>query len=77
MPRSINRALANDFSTRPKQRELQLEAVALIHVQKLIDEGNDPDVWPASETYARPSISTTTASPACGSPGERRFIKIP
>lgn len=52
-PRSIDRALANDFSTEPRQRELQLEAVAHIHVQKLIDEGNDPDVWPASETYAR------------------------
>jgi Fic family protein len=52
-PRSIDRALANDFSNEPKQRDLQLEAVAHIHVQKLIDEGNDPEVWPASEAYAR------------------------
>ncbi|MBN8500082.1 MAG: Fic family protein [Sphingomonadales bacterium] len=52
-PRSIDRALANDFSTEPKQRDLQLEAVAHIHVQKLIDEGHDPEVWPASEAYAR------------------------
>jgi Fic family protein len=52
-PRSIDRALANDFSSEPKQRDLQLEAVAHIHVQKLIDEGRDPDVWPASESYAR------------------------
>ena len=52
-PRSIDRALANDFSNEPKQRDLQLEAVAHIHVQKLIDEGHDPDVWPASGAYAR------------------------
>src|ERR1700741_5141038 len=47
-PRDIDRALANDFSSEPKKRELQKEAVAHIHVQKLIDTGRDPDVWPAS-----------------------------
>jgi Fic family protein len=52
-PRDIDRALANDFSSEPKKRELQLEAVAHIHVQRLIDEGKDPDVWPATATYAR------------------------
>lgn len=52
-PRSIDRALANDFSNEPKQRDLQLEAIAHIHVQKLIDDGRDPDVWPASDEYAR------------------------
>ena len=52
-PRDIDRALANDFSTEPKKRELQLEAVAHIHVQRLIDEGKDPDVWPATAAYAR------------------------
>ncbi len=52
-PRDIDRALANDFSAEPKKRELQLEAVAHIHVQQLIDEGKDPDVWPATATYAR------------------------
>lgn len=51
-PRDIDRALANDFSDEPKRRELQLEAVAHIHVQQLIDAGRDPDVWPASAAYA-------------------------
>lgn len=51
-PRDIDRALINDFSTEPKKRELQKEAVAHIHVQKLIDTGHDPDVWPASAAYA-------------------------
>ena len=52
-PRDIDRALANDFSAEPKKRELQLEAVAHIHVQRLIDEGKDPNVWPATAAYAR------------------------
>lgn len=52
-PRDIDRALANDFSVEPKKRELQLEAVAHIHVQQLIDEGRDPEDWPASAAYAR------------------------
>ena len=52
-PRDIDRALANDFSNEPRKRELQQEAVAHIHVQALIDEGRDPDVWPATATYAR------------------------
>lgn len=52
-PHDIDRALANDFSTEPKKRELQQEAVAHIHVQQLIDEEKDPDVWPATATYAR------------------------
>lgn len=51
-PRDIDRALANDFSTEPKKRDLQQEAVAHIHVQKLIDTGRDPDAWPASAAYA-------------------------
>lgn len=52
-PRDIDRALANDFSSEPRQRELQQEAVAHIHVQQLIDEERDPEVWPATATYAR------------------------
>lgn len=52
-PRDIDRALNNDFSSVPAQRDLQQEAVAHIHVQRLIDEGHDPQVWPASATYAR------------------------
>lgn len=51
-PRDIDRALANDFSSEPRKRELQKEAVAHIHVQRLIDSGRDPDAWPASAAYA-------------------------
>ena len=51
-PRDIDRALANDFSSEPKKRDLQQEAVAHIHVQGLIDTGRDPDAWPASAAYA-------------------------
>jgi Fic family protein len=51
-PRDIDRALANDFSSEPKKRDLQQEAVAHIHVQRLIDTGRDPDIWPASTAYA-------------------------
>ena len=51
-PRDIDRALANDFSSEPKKRDLQKEAVAHIHVQELIDSGRDPDAWPASAAYA-------------------------
>jgi Fic family protein len=51
-PRDIDRALANDFSSEPKKRELQKEAVAHIHVQRLIDAGLTPDAWPASAAFA-------------------------
>ncbi len=51
-PRDIDRALAHDFSDEPKKRDLQHEAVAHIHVQRLIDTGRDPDAWPASAAYA-------------------------
>lgn len=51
-PHDIDRALANDFSNEPKKRDLQKEAVAHIHVQRLIDTGRDPDAWPASAAYA-------------------------
>jgi Fic family protein len=51
-PRDIDRALANDFSSEPKKRDLQEEAVAHIYVQELIDTGRDPDAWPASAAYA-------------------------
>lgn len=52
-PREIDRALNNDFSADARQRELQQEAVAHIHVQKLIDDRKDPAVWPATAAYAR------------------------
>ena len=51
-PRDIARALANDFSNEPEKRDLQQEALAHIHVQRLIDEGNDPPVWPTTAEYA-------------------------
>jgi len=52
-PRDIDRALAEEFSDDAKKRSLQREAVAHIHVQRLIDHGNDPAVWPATTAYAR------------------------
>ena len=51
-PQDIDRALRNDLSTRPKQRELQLEAVAHIEVQKLVDENRDDSCAPLSSAYA-------------------------
>ena len=51
-PRDIDRALANDFSNEPRKRDLQHEALAHIHVQKLIDEERAPDIWPATTAYA-------------------------
>jgi Fic family protein len=50
-PRDIDRALRKDLSERPKQRELQLEAVAHIEVQKAIDEGDDDGSEPLSSAY--------------------------
>jgi len=51
-PRDIDRALAKDYSAEPRQRALQLEAVAHIEVQAIIDAGEDPQVWPATTEYA-------------------------
>ncbi len=51
-PRDIDRALHKDYSTEPRRRALQLEAVAHIEVQKAIDEGDDPKDFPASSAYA-------------------------
>jgi Fic family protein len=50
-PRDIARALRQDFSQQAKQRELQLEAVAHIEVQKAIDEGNEDRSEPLSSAY--------------------------
>jgi Fic family protein len=53
-PREIERALRSDFAKDGKQRSLQQEALAHIHVQELIDAGDDPqDLWPASDGYVR------------------------
>ena len=50
-PRDIDRALRQDYAQDPQRRKLQLEAVAHIHVQSLIDTGRDPPVSPASTEY--------------------------
>jgi len=50
-PRDIERALHKDFSTQPKKRALQLEAVAHIEVQRAIDEGADDRSEPTTATY--------------------------
>ena len=50
-PRDIDRALHRDYSTEPKRRALQLEAVAHIEVQQAIDEGRDHCAFPASAAY--------------------------
>ncbi len=51
-PRDIDRALRKDLSSQPKKRELQLEAVAHIEVQKAIDLGKDDHSNPMSSRYA-------------------------
>src|ERR1700735_2902478 len=51
-PRDIDRALHKDYSAEPKQRALQLEAVAHIEVQRAIDKGEDLVEFPASSAYA-------------------------
>ena len=51
-PRDIDRALHSNFSSQPKKRALQLEAVAHIEVQKAIDEGTDDPSAPLTTTYA-------------------------
>lgn len=50
-PRDIDRALRNDYSTDPKKRDLQREAVAHIHVQQLIDARQDIDAPVTSLEY--------------------------
>lgn len=52
-PREIDRALAEDFSTEPRKRALQKEAVAHIAVQKMIDDGLAPAVHPISSEYGK------------------------
>ena len=51
-PRDIDRALHRNFSSQPKKRALQLEAVAHIEVQKAIDEGADDPSEPLTAAYA-------------------------
>lgn len=50
-PWDIERALHKDYSFEPEKRNLQLEAIAHIEVQKLIDEGNAPEEYPTHLKY--------------------------
>ena len=48
-PRDIDKALSGDFEIDPVKRQLQLEAVAHIEVQRMIDTGASPAVKPTLE----------------------------
>jgi Fic family protein len=50
-PRDIDRALAKNYAREPQRRALQLEALAHIEVQTLIDEKRDNQNNPASPEY--------------------------
>ena len=47
LPRDIDKALAGGLSKDPEKRNLQLEAKAHIEVQRMIDRGDAPTVFPA------------------------------
>ena len=51
LPREIDDALKFRYSDEPDRRDLQLEAVAHIQVQKMIDLDEDPEVSPTSVEY--------------------------
>jgi Fic family protein len=53
LPRDIERALAHEYSSEPESRNLQLEAVAHIEVQRKIDSGTDHQTDPVSVDYVR------------------------
>jgi len=53
LPHDIERALAHDYSTEPQKRNLQLEAVAHIEVQRKIDSGADDPALPVSSVYVQ------------------------
>jgi Fic family protein len=50
-PKDIDRALARDYAKEPGKRSLQLEAVAHIEVQRVIDTGEDPKADATSREY--------------------------
>lgn len=52
-PKDIDAALRQDFSNQPERRKLQLEAVAHITVQQLIDDGKDDLSSPLTGHYAK------------------------
>src|SRR5258708_617509 len=53
LPREIERALADQYSAEPEKRDLQLEAVAHIELQRKIDSGEDEGAEPTSLAYIR------------------------
>ncbi len=53
LPREIDDALKLRYSDEPERRDLQLEAVAHIEVQRMIDMGEDPNVDPTNADYIR------------------------
>lgn len=50
-PWDIERALTQDYAKEPEKRNLQLEAIAHIEVQKMIDEAVAPNDYPLTEKY--------------------------
>jgi Fic family protein len=52
-PRDIDRALAKNYSTEPKRRALQDEALAHIELQQAIDEDRDEPAHPTTAAYIR------------------------
>lgn len=52
-PRDIDRALHKDYANEPRRRALQLEAVAHIEVQRMIDFGQDTSRSPEQVEYVR------------------------
>ena len=52
-PRDIDRAMADQYSDDPEKRTLQQEARAHIEVQRLIDNGADPQCSPTSSEYVQ------------------------
>lgn len=53
LPHDIDDALKFRYSDDPERRDLQLEAVAHIAVQQMIDNGEDPDDDPTSVAYIK------------------------
>ena len=53
LPREIDDALKFRYSDELERRDLQLEAVAHIEVQRMIDLGDDPNEDPTSASYIR------------------------
>jgi Fic family protein len=53
LPRDIERALQKEYSAEPQKRNLQLEAVAHIELQRRIDSGDDEKADAASVKYLR------------------------